>query len=172
MTTQPASHLNTRAPVDTPSHACRGSRQGSLTAFRSAAGPSLAAASVFLLPITSRLGVGGPTGDLSSLLTIAGSPAYAMVGAAAVLSALYRAPLTGSLLLFELTKVRCYCCCSGFYVGVLLLLLVLWNRSVGLDWMCGVVETGLRNSPTARACFALLALSISSYCSFPVVSAN
>ncbi|CAN0179666.1 unnamed protein product, partial [Ectocarpus sp. 13 AM-2016] len=78
--------------------------QGCLTAFRSTAGPSLAAASTFLLPVTSVLGLGGPGGDLSSLLTIAGSPAYAMVGAAAVLSALYRAPLTGSLLLFELTK--------------------------------------------------------------------
>ncbi|CAN0473964.1 unnamed protein product, partial [Discosporangium mesarthrocarpum] len=42
---------------------------------------------------------------LSELLRVADSPAYAMVGAASVLSALYRAPLTGSLLLFELTKV-------------------------------------------------------------------
>lgn len=80
-------------------------KKAALTAFRSAAGPSLAAASTFLLPTTSILGIGGPQGDLASLLTIAGSPAYAMVGAAAVLSALYRAPLTGSLLLFELTKV-------------------------------------------------------------------
>ncbi|CAM9413238.1 unnamed protein product [Scytosiphon promiscuus] len=78
--------------------------QGLLTAFRTTAGPSLATLSTFLLPISSRMGIGGPAGDLSSLLTIAGSPAYAMVGAAAVLSALYRAPLTGSLLLFELTK--------------------------------------------------------------------
>ena len=84
---------------------CPSSRQGSLTAFRSTAGSSLAVVSTFLLPITGPLGLGGPTGDLSSLFTIAGSPAYAMVGAAAVLSALYRAPLTGSLLLFELTKV-------------------------------------------------------------------
>lgn len=58
-----------------------------------------------MLPLSSRLGLGGPAGDLGSLLTIAESPAYAMVGAAAVLSALYRAPLTGSLLMFELTKV-------------------------------------------------------------------
>ena len=31
-------------------------------------------------------------------------PAYAMVGAASVLAALFRAPLTASLLLFELTR--------------------------------------------------------------------
>lgn len=74
-----------------------------MTAFKSAAGPSLITMSTFL---TSRLGLGAGVSDVSSLLTIAGSPAYAMVGAAAVLSALYRAPLTGSLLLFELTKVR------------------------------------------------------------------
>lgn len=61
--------------------------------------------SAVLYPVSSFLGIGGPTGDLSTILRIAGSPAYAMVGAAAVLSALYRAPLTGSLLLFELTKV-------------------------------------------------------------------
>lgn len=73
--------------------------------------------------MTSVLGLGGPGGDLSSLLTIAGSPAYAMVGAAAVLSALYRAPLTGSLLLFELTKVGAPCVLVGggtivfFFVG-------------------------------------------------------
>ena len=41
---------------------------------------------------------GGP------LLALADVPAYAMVGAASVLAALYRAPLTASLLLFELTR--------------------------------------------------------------------
>ena len=37
-------------------------------------------------------------------LEIAGTPAFAMVGAASVLAALFRAPLTGSILLFELTR--------------------------------------------------------------------
>lgn len=37
-------------------------------------------------------------------LELADVPAYAMVGAASVLSSLFRAPLTASLLLFELTR--------------------------------------------------------------------
>jgi len=39
----------------------------------------------------------------SSMFTIADVPAYAMVGGASVLAALFRAPLTGSLLVFELS---------------------------------------------------------------------
>jgi len=42
--------------------------------------------------------IGGP------VLEVAEVPAYAMVGAACVLAALFRAPLTASLLLFELTR--------------------------------------------------------------------
>jgi H+/Cl- antiporter ClcA len=45
-----------------------------------------------------RLMAGGP------LLELADVPAYAMVGAASVLAALFRAPLTASLLLFELSR--------------------------------------------------------------------
>lgn len=45
---------------------------------------------------------------VASLIPIAGPPAYAMVGAASVLASMFRAPLTGSLLLFELT--RCVPC--------------------------------------------------------------
>jgi H+/Cl- antiporter ClcA len=45
-----------------------------------------------------QLMAGGP------LLELADVPAYAMVGAASVLAALFRAPLTASLLLFELTR--------------------------------------------------------------------
>ena len=37
-------------------------------------------------------------------MDIAGAPSYAMVGAAAVLAATFRAPITGILLLFELTR--------------------------------------------------------------------
>ena len=43
-------------------------------------------------------------GRWPSILALAGIPVYAMVGAASVLAALYRAPLTASLLLFELTR--------------------------------------------------------------------
>lgn len=46
---------------------------------------------------------------VASLIPIAGPPAYAMVGAASVLASMFRAPLTGSLLLFELTR----CVCGG-----------------------------------------------------------
>jgi len=41
---------------------------------------------------------------LGSSIHIADMPAYAMVGAASVLAALFRAPLTASLLLFEVTR--------------------------------------------------------------------
>jgi H+/Cl- antiporter ClcA len=43
-------------------------------------------------------------GNMSIVLELADVPAYAMVGAASVLAALFRAPLTASLLLFELTR--------------------------------------------------------------------
>lgn len=47
----------------------------------------------------------GGTGILSiDVFQLADVPAYAMVGAASVLAALFRAPLTASLLLFELTR--------------------------------------------------------------------
>jgi H+/Cl- antiporter ClcA len=41
---------------------------------------------------------------LSGSIPIAGPPAYAMVGMAAVLAGMFRAPLTGCLLLFEMTR--------------------------------------------------------------------
>jgi H+/Cl- antiporter ClcA len=44
------------------------------------------------------------SGLVATLIPIAGPPAYAMVGAASVLASMFRAPLTGSLLLFELTR--------------------------------------------------------------------
>ena len=50
----------------------------------------------------------GETGDMGFIagyaMQLADLPAYAMVGAASVLAALFRAPLTASLLLFELTR--------------------------------------------------------------------
>lgn len=42
--------------------------------------------------------------ELGSTLLLADLPCYAMVGAASVLAALFRAPLTASLLLFELSR--------------------------------------------------------------------
>jgi H+/Cl- antiporter ClcA len=50
------------------------------------------------------MSVGGGFGISSPVLELADVPAYAMVGAASVLAALFRAPLTASLLLFELTR--------------------------------------------------------------------
>lgn len=48
---------------------------------------------------------GSPLNAVQGLsLALADIPAYAMVGAASVLAALFRAPLTASLLLFELTR--------------------------------------------------------------------
>ncbi|TFJ83624.1 hypothetical protein NSK_004728 [Nannochloropsis salina CCMP1776] len=44
------------------------------------------------------------SGLAATVIPIAGPPAYAMVGAASVLASMFRAPLTGSLLLFELTR--------------------------------------------------------------------
>jgi H+/Cl- antiporter ClcA len=38
------------------------------------------------------------------IFDLAGVPAYSMVGAASVLAAIFRAPLTASLLLFEVTR--------------------------------------------------------------------
>ena len=50
--------------------------------------------------------IGVPVGSWGVIpqLTVADAPAYAMVGAAATLSSVFRAPLTACLLLFELTR--------------------------------------------------------------------
>lgn len=50
------------------------------------------------------LTLGGMFSGAPTIVELADIPAYAMVGAASVLSALFRAPLTASLLLFELTR--------------------------------------------------------------------
>jgi H+/Cl- antiporter ClcA len=42
--------------------------------------------------------------SIKSFFSIASAPAYATVGAAATLGALFRAPLTSSMLMFELTQ--------------------------------------------------------------------
>jgi len=44
------------------------------------------------------------TSGSEGLFAIAGVPAYSMIGAASVLAAIFRAPLTASLLLFEVTR--------------------------------------------------------------------
>ena len=50
--------------------------------------------------------IGLPVGSWGVIpqLTVADAPAYAMIGAAATLASVFRAPLTSSLLLFELTR--------------------------------------------------------------------
>lgn len=42
--------------------------------------------------------------SINSFLSIASAPAYATVGAVSVLGSLFRAPLTSSMLMFELTQ--------------------------------------------------------------------
>ena len=64
-----------------------------------AAGPTLDAAATAL-----PAGLGSSLAGALPHLTSADSPAFAMIGAAATLAAVFRAPLTASLLLFELTR--------------------------------------------------------------------
>jgi H+/Cl- antiporter ClcA len=49
-------------------------------------------------------GVAAAGSVAGQMLQLADVPAYAMIGAACVLAALFRAPLTASLVLFELTR--------------------------------------------------------------------
>eukprot|EP00607_Mallomonas_marina_P005893 CAMPEP_0182440694 /NCGR_PEP_ID=MMETSP1167-20130531/87226_1 /TAXON_ID=2988 /ORGANISM="Mallomonas Sp, Strain CCMP3275" /LENGTH=192 /DNA_ID=CAMNT_0024634717 /DNA_START=1050 /DNA_END=1628 /DNA_ORIENTATION=- len=49
------------------------------------------------------IGIDSLTQSVFSITTICGAPAYATVGAAATLGALFRAPLTASMLMFEIT---------------------------------------------------------------------
>lgn len=74
---------------------------------------------------------------VSNIIRIAGPPAYSMVGMAAVLSGVFRAPLTSSLLLFELTRD---------YRIVLPLM-----ASAGLSsWLVETVELGIAERRNAK----------------------
>jgi len=90
---------------------------------------------------------GGSIGALASLLPdvisfkIAYAPAYAMVGSAALLSALFKAPLTGSLLMFELTRD---------YDIILPLMAAAGLASIVVDRGFAVVERVDKNSNTTE----------------------
>ena len=62
------------------------------------------AAAQMLVTLQTSLGVVPGTWGVLPQLQVANAPAYAMVGAASVLAGLFNAPLTSSLLLFELTR--------------------------------------------------------------------
>ena len=64
----------------------------------------VAAAAAALTSLQLSLGLTPGVWGILPTLQVADSPAYAMVGAAAVLASLFRAPLTGAMLLFELTQ--------------------------------------------------------------------
>lgn len=96
---------------------------------------------------------------LPGLLQVADAPAYAMVGAASVLAAVYRAPLTSSLLLFELTRdyeiVLPLMASAG--VATIITLLLQNEKAIPEEGVpMGFVESGL--GPSARRDFVLQGL--------------
>jgi len=73
-------------------------------AYQDIAGGCLAGAADALQSFQTSIGVVPGSWGVLPQLTIADVPAYATVGAAATLASVFRAPLTASLLLFELTR--------------------------------------------------------------------
>lgn len=73
-------------------------------AYQSAAGGGLSLLADAIASYQSSVGIPVGSWGVIPQLTIADAPAYATIGAAATLSAVFRAPLTASLLLFELTR--------------------------------------------------------------------
>lgn len=73
-------------------------------AYQSFAGQTLAALADAIAAYQTSIGVEVGSWGVIPQLTVADTPAYAMIGAAAVLASVFRAPLTASLLLFELTR--------------------------------------------------------------------
>lgn len=73
-------------------------------AYQSVIGHGLAAVAEAFANLQLSLGVVPGSWGILPQLTVANTPAYATVGAAAVLASVFRAPLTASLLLFELTR--------------------------------------------------------------------
>ena len=57
-----------------------------------------------LASLQTSLGVVPGSWGIMPALTVAAAPAYSMVGAASVLAAMFSAPLTAAMLLFELTR--------------------------------------------------------------------
>lgn len=73
-------------------------------AYQSFAGTLLCSLADAIAAYQTSIGVEVGSWGVIPQLTVADAPAYAMIGAAAVLSSVFRAPLTASLLLFELTR--------------------------------------------------------------------
>lgn len=73
-------------------------------AYQASAGVALNAAAATLSAFQISIGVEPGAWGVLPQLTVADAPAYATVGAAAVLASVFRAPLTAALLLFELTR--------------------------------------------------------------------
>jgi len=73
-------------------------------AYQQVVEPSVALAAEALVKLQVEIGVVPGSWGILPQLSVAPEQAYAMVGAASVLAGLFNAPLTGSLLLFELTQ--------------------------------------------------------------------
>jgi len=73
-------------------------------AYHSIVAVGVASAAGNLVDLQTSLDVVPGAWGILPQLQVAGAPAYAMVGAASVLAGLFNAPLTSSLLLFELTR--------------------------------------------------------------------
>jgi len=72
--------------------------------YQSVAGDALARLAGAIADFQTSIGVPVGSWGVIPQLTVADGPAYALIGAAATLASLFRAPLTASLLLFELTQ--------------------------------------------------------------------
>jgi len=73
-------------------------------AYQSAAGGVLKAIADAIADYQTSIGVPVGSWGVIPQLTVADKPAYAILGAGATLASVFRAPLTSSLLLFELTR--------------------------------------------------------------------
>ena len=72
--------------------------------YQAAAGGTLAQLADSIAAYQTSIGVEVGSWGVIPKLTVADAPAYALIGAAATLSSVFRAPLTASLLVFEQTK--------------------------------------------------------------------
>lgn len=73
-------------------------------AYQSLAGSGLASLAEAIAAYQTSIGVEVGSWGVIPQLGVADAPAYAMVGAAATLASVFRAPLTASVLIFELTR--------------------------------------------------------------------
>lgn len=73
-------------------------------AYQTGAGSALQSLATVIADFQSSIGVPVGSWGVIPQLTVADSPAYAILGAAAMLASVFRAPLTAALLMFELTR--------------------------------------------------------------------